>query len=537
MPGRTRILVVGNSLAEAERLQALLAPMSDCAFEVRFLHAGDTQSLDSYWADTADVLIAGLSDGVAQGNEAYAAVLQKSSEVPLILLAERDDASVAARAIQSGVQDFLVAGEVTGPILARSIRHAVERQRQLIELRFALASEKILMEELDKKNKELVELSITDGLTGLYNHRFIQERFDFEFKRARRYGSPLSCLLIDIDHFKTVNDTWGHQFGDLVLMEIAAILRDRSREVDICGRYGGEEFMVIATLTADGAMKLASKLHTAVENHVFSDGKNTVHVTVSIGIAEYRADTKVKQDLIERSDTAMYWAKRDGRNMIRLWKEVEGDEILSLDQMGIEGLKTEFVRLSTQMRATYMESTNALVNAIDAKDHYTREHSRNVSEYAVRLACAMKLPEKDIEVIKYAGLLHDIGKIGINQDILCKRGELTKEEFEVLRKHPTIGAGILKDVKFLEKEIPLVLHHHEHYDGSGYPHGLKEREIPLGARILAVVDAYDAMTTVREYRRKLSDQEAISELVRNKETQFAPEMVDAFLKVLSGEAQ
>jgi putative nucleotidyltransferase with HDIG domain len=320
----------------------------------------------------------------------------------------------------------------------------------------------------------------------------------------------------------------------LVLREIATILRTQSREVDICGRYGGEEFMIITNQGVDGALRYATKLHTAIENHLFESTEHAVHVTVSIGIAEWSKEILTKQELIEHADMALYQAKEDGRNLIRIWKEIEKhhDEH-EIDKGGISNLKEKFDALTNRMRVTYLESTYALLRAVDARDHYTEVHSQNVSRYAVELGKFLQLEEEEIEVLRSAGLLHDVGKIGIAQEILVKKGTLTEREFEALKKHPNIGINILKDVKFLEKEIPIILHHHEWFDGSGYPQGLKGREIPLGARILAVVDAFDAMTTDREFKQKIGLHEAQDELGRGSGTQFAPEMVEAFLQVIS----
>jgi len=525
------ILLIEERPDERRRLQECISSDAESPFVLIF-----SDSVQNAFAalatEAVDVILFDISICGDQGFDPIRALHQKAGDIPLVALAEHDDQDQAVEAIQAGAQDCLVKSDLDHRLLARSLRYAIERQRMLTDLRFALASEKVLMEELDRKNKELVELSITDGLTGLYNHRFIQERFDFEFKRAMRYRSSLACMLIDIDHFKSVNDAYGHQFGDYVLMEIANILRSNSREVDICGRYGGEEFMAITNQTGDDAMRFAAKLHSAIEKFDFSHDGHTVHVTVSIGVADFKDGLKKKQELIERADTALYWAKRDGRNIIRQWKEMETEELHSLDHMGIEGLRGELVRLSNEMRATYMESANALVRAIDAKDHYTKEHSKNVSYYAVKLAIALGLSDKEAEIIKYAGLLHDIGKIGIAQDVLLKKAKLTDEEFDILKKHPVIGSNILRDVKFLEKEVPIILHHHERWDGKGYPHGLRSREVPYGARIMGVVDAFDAMTTDRVYRPRLSLPDAIAELNRGSSSQFDPEIVDAFIKLL-----
>jgi len=402
----------------------------------------------------------------------------------------------------------------------------------LSDLKFALASEKVLLDELDKKNKELIELSITDGLTGLYNHRFIQERFEFEFKRVKRYGGNLSCMMIDIDHFKDLNDTHGHQCGDYVLRELSQVFRKQSREVDICGRYGGEEFLILTNVQIEYTMQFATKLHAAIENHPFSFDGKTFHVTVSVGVADFRPGMKDRHELIEHADMALYQAKDDGRNLIRIWKEKMGEDENAVDHYSAQELKKKFVLLSDQMRGTYMEYTNALVKAVDAKDPFTKEHSQNVSGRAVEIARALGLADSEVEIIKYAGLLHDVGKIAVSQDVLVKKEPLTREEFDLLRKHPVIGVNILKEIRFLEKEIPIILHHHERYDGKGYPHGLKGREIPLGARIVAIADAFDAMSSGRGYKDKVPLASVIAELKRGSGTQFAPEIVDAFIGIL-----
>lgn len=423
---------------------------------------------------------------------------------------------------------------IAGSLTDITERKGAETQlkKALEELRFALASEKILMEELDKKNKELIELSITDGLTSLYNHRFIQERFNFEFKRVQRYGGALSCLILDIDHFKHVNDTFGHQFGDYVIRQIASIIKTKSREVDICGRYGGEEFMVLSNLTGTNALKYAAKLHSAIESYKFTCNDKTVRITVSIGIAEYQKNIKTKQEMIERADIALYQAKKDGRNLIRLWKSIDHQDNESIAVNEIKELKHKFQDLSIKMRNTYMESINALIKAVDAKDPLACEHSRNVSVYSVEIARYLKLSEPDIEIIRSAALLHDIGKISIRDQILLKREPLTSKEMEILKRHPEIGVSILKELKFLEKEIPIILYHHERYDGKGYPHGLKGREIPIGARIVAAADAFDAMTCGRIYKKPLSMKNACKEILGGSATQFAPDIVDALLQLI-----
>ena len=241
---------------------------------------------------------------------------------------------------------------------------------------------------------------------------------------------------------------------------------------------------------------------------------------------------KTRHEFIEHADQALYRAKEDGRNLIRIWKEQSGADEPSIDHISVQELKTKFVSLSQQVRASYMEYTNALVKAVDAKGPFTREHSQNVSRYAVAIARELALAEKDCEIIKYAGLLHDIGKISIPSEILLKTGPLTPDEYKILQKHPMVGVTIVKDIKFLEKEIPIILHHHERFDGKGYPQGLMGREIPVGARIVAAADAFDAMTSGRGYKAKLAAEEATEELKQGSGSQFAPEVVEAFIRVL-----
>ncbi len=406
----------------------------------------------------------------------------------------------------------------------------LQQARQLDELRFALASEKILMEELDRKNRELMELSITDGLTGLYNHRFLMERFEFELKRVRRYGGALSCLLIDIDRFKSLNDTYGHQFGDHVIRKVASIIREKSREVDICGRYGGEEFMVISNLDEGNAALYASKLRDAIENNAFRHPSTVVRVTVSIGIAEYRGGVKNRQALVERADQAMYQAKSEGRNSVCVWKETEPGT-LAVNRYGIDDLRERLRELADRMRAEFIDSAGAIVRAMETGDPPAGRHSANVARYAAAIAEKIGLSPEQVETVRFGALLHDIGKVGIPGTVLLKATGLNSGERRLLERHPELGIAILKDIRLCEKEIPIVLHHHERYDGTGFPQGLKGREIPLGARIVAVADAFDSMTSGRNGLRKWTHREAREALIKDSGRAFSPDVVDAFAAV------
>lgn len=406
--------------------------------------------------------------------------------------------------------------------LLNSVRELSENLHKEIELRASLES----------KNRKLTDLSNTDSLTALFNHRFMMERCQEMFRQSKRYGTPLSCVMVDIDHFKSVNDTYGHQFGDMVLRGISKILKERTRSSDLCGRYGGEEFIILMARSKEESIEYVSRLHQIIGEETFTDAGQRVRVTVSIGLADYQGELNTCHELIQRADQALYRAKQGGRNLIRIWKNEEEELSDIIDHFSIDELKLKFGDLYKQIKASYVESTNVLLNVIDAKDHYTLRHSQNVARYAANLARFMGLEKNQVEIIKNAGLLHDIGKIGIEQSLLVKKETLTDEEFEILKKHPAIGVNILKDISLLAKELPVILYHHERVDGSGYPHGLRSNEIPLGAKILAVVDAYDAMTTNREFQSKMSGEDALAALKAERESHFAATVVDKFAEMI-----
>jgi diguanylate cyclase (GGDEF)-like protein/putative nucleotidyltransferase with HDIG domain len=361
----------------------------------------------------------------------------------------------------------------------------------------------------------------------------MMERSKNEVDRSRRYGEPLSCVIIDIDHFKEINDCHGHQFGDFVLKKLALLLRENTRSTDTCGRYGGEEFIILARLPLSEVVEYLFRLHSLIAEHIFISGEKKAKITVSMGISEYENSLSSWHDLVKRADQALYKAKNSGRNVVRIWSSEERTELENhLENGEINRLKKQFSDLYTAAKSRYVQSTNALLKAIDAKDRYTLNHSVNVAAYAAMLATAAGLNEQAGETVKYAALLHDVGKIGISKRILTKRSPLTNSEYERLKRHPQIGANIIKDIGILAKEIPIILHHHERYDGTGYPHGLRANEIPLGAKILSIADAFDAMTTSRDFRDKFSKKEAIQVLIAEKGRQFDPNLVDLFLTSL-----
>ncbi len=386
-----------------------------------------------------------------------------------------------------------------------------------IELVMSMASQAgIIIENAQLYSQALVRAN-TDGLTGLYNHRHFHERLEQEIARGSRFGTMFSLIILDIDFFKAYNDIYGHLAGDEVLRRIGGYIDSSIRSIDLAFRYGGEEFVIILPETRlDDAYRVAELIRKTIEAQTSS---RAMPITTSLGIANWPLDGVMKEEIIARADTALYQAKQAGRNRTCLSSDAGKP-------------KTPLIGIELEARPRALSMIYALAATVDAKDHYTYGHSRKVSDYSVVIAEALGLPQDRIAMICAAGLLHDIGKIGIPDSILSKKGPLTDEEWEVVRAHPELGVEILRHVIDLVNCLPAILHHHEHYDGKGYPSGLKDENIPLEARILAIADAYDAMTSRRPYREQLSPQQALNELKRSTGTQFNPELVDAFCKII-----
>ena len=357
----------------------------------------------------------------------------------------------------------------------------------------------------------------TDGLTGLYNHRHFHERLEQEIARGSRFGTVFSVIMLDIDLFKVYNDIYGHLAGDRTLRKISELFKSSVRNMDMTFRYGGEEFTaILPEARLDDAYKVAERIRTTIESAMSSKG---MPMTVSLGVASWPSDGVAREEIIGCADTALYRAKQTGRNQTCLSSDIVKSG-------------TSVVGKELEAQRGALNIIYALAATVDAKDHYTYGHSKKVSEYSVVISEALGLPEDRLTTIRAAALLHDIGKISIPDSILNKEGTLTEEEWEEIKNHPQVGTDILRHVIDLVNCLPAILHHHEHYDGSGYPTGLKGDKIPLEARILAVADAYDAITSIRPYHERLSSQQAITELKRCAGTQFSPEIVDVFCKIM-----
>ena len=382
-------------------------------------------------------------------------------------------------------------------------------------------------EALNEANARLAALATTDPLTGLPNHRTVMGRLEEEISRCQRSQETCAVLFIDLDHFKQINDTWGHRAGDAVLCETARRLSKAIRLEDFVGRYGGEEFAVILTdVTLDEAQQVAGRLQHVLAGEPFewesddASQSTSISITGSIGVALLREHANTCETLIEAADSAMYHAKHTGRNRVCVSGEEKAVAQALLEEEGDERSPDTYV----------LQALTAVANAHDGD---TSAHSMRMVTMAKDTARMLGCSEEEIHLVRLAALLHDIGKVGIPHEILHKPGPLTDDEWSVMRRHPKIGRQILAQAggKF-ELLSHIVVAHHERWDGKGYPYGLSGESIPLGARILAVADSFDAMTSDRPYRKALTIAHAREELQRCAGGQYDPRVVDAFLRML-----
>ena len=358
-----------------------------------------------------------------------------------------------------------------------------------------------------------MRLALTDPLTGLGNHRHFHERLQRELLNAEEQRTPLTLCFVDIDDFKNINDRYGHLSGDRVLSQVAGRLRQGGEAF----RLGGDEF---ALLLADHDEGMALAAANSIVQRIADVGFDHIGtVTVSAGLATFPVQGHGRDELIRLADSALYWAKEHGKNRVRLYRP----EVVEL---------AELKRLAAGPdKAARYRAAASLAQAVDARDTYTGSHSERVSDLAARVARRIGLDAEHVELTRLAGSLHDLGKLAIPEEILRKPGALTDSERLVLERHPQIGFRML-DSLGVDPVADLVLHHHERWDGAGYPDGLKREQIPLGARIIFVTDAYDAMTSDRIYRPKRSSEAALAELRRCAGTQFDPGIVAAFTEEL-----
>jgi diguanylate cyclase (GGDEF)-like protein len=416
--------------------------------------------------------------------------------------------------------------------IARALERTIE-EGEPVELREGgIPAERRLARAFNAASGAFLQTEVRathDRLTGVPNRETLLSVLTAEVERASRHYKPLSVAFIDIDRFKPINDTYGHNSGDAVLRQVAGLVADSVRASDTFGRYGGEEFMLILPETLpEDAVGLAEELRALVmqEPLLIADGQ-TITATISIGIAGGRGSELQLDMLVDRADAAMYAAKSLGRNRTYLYRDLDEEAPVRRAPISSEH-RAQATAIGRWASDT---ATQALASVLSPQPHHRGRPSDMIAALATGIGIELGLPDEEIERIRIAALLHDLGKIAIPEEILDKPSTLTDAEWQAIGEHPRIGQVILEQASNLREAIPVVLHHHERYNGGGYPHGLRGNEIPLGARIVAVADAYHAMVHERPYKGALSHEEALAELRRHGGTQFDPEVVDVFCTI------
>ena len=418
--------------------------------------------------------------------------------------------------------------------------------------------------ERKRAEEELRDQASRDPLTNLWNHRTILAILAKEIARASRIHTPLAIAMLDVDRFKTINDTYGHLTGDAALREASRRLRATMRTYDSLGRFGGDEFIaVFPGCDSAIAARLAETIRTRIDDKAIETPEGIIPLTLSVGVAALGDLGEVKPEtLVCIADAALYRAKTAGRNCVALAtaediekgvskRFLDGDlpgrdtpltELAALqpqrDQLSAASFETSAQQPSDEHavalgnpEATCLGAMEALVTALDARDHETFGHSHRVRAYARLLAQMAGYPAELLPWLERGAFLHDIGKIAVSDAILRKPAKLTPEEWVEVRKHPETAHGILRSFPFLRPACDMVRHHHERFDGKGYPAGLKGAQIPLGARLFALADTLDAMTSDRAYRKAPGFAAARNEILQMSAKQFDPQLVDVFRRI------
>ncbi len=394
--------------------------------------------------------------------------------------------------------------------------------------------------------EEVKAQAVTDGLTGLYNRRYFEEYLKKEVTRALRQKQSFSIIGLDLDHLKEINDKRGHAYGDLAIKTVANVLKKNARSIDTAARMGGEEFNVILPgIDSKGAMIAAERIRKALEDEKI----DTIgHITASIGVATFLEHSDNIEDILELTDQAMYQSKRNGRNRVTLakpisetsWQEIAINTFMDiLNKHNIHIGEDVSENLKTKLQAPQNETQkDALYTVADmlTQTYNPLHHNGTIKSkvlLAVSLAKRFDLPKDEIDKLRIAILLYDIGNLLIPQELLQKTTPLTEEERNKIKEHPIIAAReILQPISAVQDIIPIIEHHHENWDGSGYPAKIAREEIPMTSQIILIVDAYYALIEPRTYRAELTPKQAIEIIKQDAGKKWNSALVQEFVTLI-----
>lgn len=379
--------------------------------------------------------------------------------------------------------------------------------------------------DLQKKTREIAD---RDALTGLKNYGHFRNKIKTELARAKRYGRSLSLIMLDMDNFKHINDRFGHQKGDIVLKKVGELLENEIRSSDYAARYSGERFVIIMPETWSGdALKFAERLNQKMKRVSRGADVPDRYVGVSVGISDFPDCASDVDSLLSAADSALLFARRKGKRSVSYFCDLSETELSEGD----------LERLYSRLESAGLYTIRALAEAVDAADHYHDRQRIELVSIAGEMAERLGLGEEQTDSLALAVCLHDIGKIGVPNPLLQKSGTLSTEEMELVRRHPEIGAQLLAKGKHLENLVSAIHYHHENWDGSGYPEGLKGEEIPMLARIVGILDTFRALRSDRPYRQALTMTQVINELKKGSGKQYDPALVSLLLETWQSREQ